>query len=143
MMGQFGKLSFIEAIGLIKIRLKMAAETLEDIRRERHSLPDKMRAHWPDVVHDWLSYDGAWAKDRQKNAVNTPAIPSPDAIDRMDQALQWLLWVPELSRRVVFSRAVGVSWRALSEEIRLPVIEVRTRYKLALEAILSRLIEES
>ena len=142
-MGQFGALSFTEAIGLIKIRLRMAAKTLEDIRRDPHSLPDKMRAHWPDVIHDWLAYDGAWAKDRQKEAVNTAAIPSPEAIDRMDQALQWLLWVPELSRRVVFSRAVGVSWRALSEEIRLPVIEVRTRYKLALEAILSRLIEEN
>ena len=141
-MGQFGKLSFTEAISLIKIRLRMAAETLGDLRRERHSLPDRVRAHWPDVIHDWLAYDGAWAKDRQKEAVNTPAIPSPEAIDRMDQALQWLLWVPELSRRLVFCRAVGVSWRALAVEIRLPVIEVRTRYKLALEEILRHLVEE-
>ncbi|KKL09796.1 hypothetical protein LCGC14_2562280 [marine sediment metagenome] len=142
-MKNFGELSFAEAIALIEARLRMAAKTLELIRRERHSLPDKMRAQWPDVVHDWLAYDGAWAKDRQRDAANSPAIPPPDDIDRMDQALQWLLWVPELSRRVLFSRAVGVSWRALAAEVGLPVIEVRTRHKLALEAILTRIIEES
>ncbi len=155
-MTRFGKLSFTEAIALIEIRLREAVKMLERCSLARHDIPDKVRSAWPDVVRqlaDAYGYEGdpdcpGIQKDtekqrRRREEVINRAVPSPAELDRMDRALQLLLWVPNGSRSLVGARIAGATWRALSIKTKLPTIEVRTRYKLGLEAILDHLLEES
>ncbi len=155
-MTSFGKLSFTEAIALIEIRLREAVKMLERCSLERHDIPDKMRSAWPDVVrqmedaygyegdpdHPQIPKDTDKQRRRREDAINR-AVLSPAELDSMDGALQLLWWVPNGSRSLVGARVAGATWRALAIELKLPTIEVRTRYKLGLEAILDRLLEES
>ncbi len=142
-MTRFGKLSFAEAIGLIETRLREAVETLKDMMLERHDLPDKVRSAWPSVVHDWDAYSGELMKFRQEHAVNRPAAPSPDAIDRMDQAMKWLLAVKNGDRRIVMGRAAGFSWRQLEDKDGRCMRTLQNVHSGALEAILTSMVEEA
>ncbi len=155
-MGQFGQLSFTEAIALIEIRLREAVKMLERCSLERHDIPDKVRSAWPDVVRqmeDAYGYEGdpdhpdipkdTEKQRRRREAAINRAVPSPAELDRMDGALQLLWFVPNGSRGLVGARVAGATWNALSIKMEIPTIEVRTRYKLGLEAILDRLLEES
>ena len=155
-MTHFGKLSFAEAIGVIETRLKEAVKMLERCRLERHDIPDKVRSAWPDVVrqiadaygyegdpdHEKILKDTEKQKRQREGAINRAA-PSPAELDRMDEALQLLWWVPNGSRGLVGARVAGATWRNLSAKSGQPIIEIRTRYKLGLEAILEHMVEES
>ena len=154
-MTRFGKLSFAEAIALIEIRMREAVKMLERCSLERHDIPDKVRSAWPDVVrqmedaygyegdpdHPEISKDTDKQRRRREEAINR-AVPSPAELDRMDRALQLLWWVPNGSRGLVGARVAGATWNALSIKMQLPTIEVRTRYKLGLEAIFDKLMEK-
>jgi Domain of unknown function (DUF6362) len=43
-----------------------------------------------------------------------PAAAAPEAIDRMDEALGWLLWLEPEERRLVWLRAGGVPWKRIT-----------------------------
>jgi hypothetical protein len=43
-----------------------------------------------------------------------PAAAAPEAIDRMDEALGWLLWLEPEERRLVWLRAEGVPWKRIT-----------------------------
>jgi len=138
----FGKLSFAEAIGLIETRLREAARTLSVIRLARGDLPNGYSSSWPDVVHDWAAYGGEVAKQRQRDAVNRPAAPSPDAMDRMDQALRWLWAVKNGDRPIVMGRAAGASWRGLEDKDGRCIRTLQTVHAVALEAIFVMVVEK-
>ena len=151
-MTRFGKLSFAEAIGLIETRLKEAMATLRKCQFARHDIPDKMRAGWPAIVRqveDAYGYYGdpghpliGPPDPPEKRPEPKPAAPAPEWIDRMDKALNWLWWVEEGSRKFVAGKAAGLTWGVMAEEAKMPMIEIRTRHKLALEAIFEKLVEE-
>ena len=42
-----------------------------------------------------------------------PPAPSPGAIDRMEQAIAWLLWLDPEDQRLVWARACRIPWRHL------------------------------
>jgi len=128
---------------VIELRLREAVLTLKRVRGNGRDMPAGFTSSWPPVVHDWQAYGGEAMKKRQEDATNRPAAPTPGAIDRMDQALQWLWWVPNGSRIVVVARATGVSWGVLVKKTGHSQIEVRTRHKVAIETILEKLIDEN
>ncbi len=142
-MTRFGKLSFAEAIGLIETRLREAVSTLRLIALGRHDIPDVMRSGWPEVVHDWMAFGGEVMKQRLKDAVNRPPIPSPDEIDRMDQAMKWLLKVKHSDRAIVVGRAQGYSWRQLEDKDGRCVRTLQAVHSGAMEAILAGLMAEA
>ena len=41
---------------------------------------------------------------------SSPAAAMPDAIDRMGEALSWLLWLDVAERQLVWLRAEGLPW---------------------------------
>ena len=43
-----------------------------------------------------------------------PAAAAPEAIDRMDEVLAWLLWLEPEERRLVWRRAEGVPWKRVA-----------------------------
>lgn len=141
-MNNFGKLSFAEAIGLIETRLREAAWTLYLIHTERHDLPDGYSSAWPEVVHDWAAFGGEVAKQCQKDAVNRPPLPSPEALDRMDQAMMWMWAVKNDDRPIVMGRAAGASWRTLEDRDGRCVRALQTVYQVALEAMFIRSMEK-
>jgi hypothetical protein len=95
----------------IKAALREACRILERTPFPKGSRPAQLRAGWPDVVREAADAYGYTATR------NRPALPSPLELDRMDEALRWLLWVEGTERTVLFARACGVTWRALQEKL--------------------------
>ena len=62
---------------------------------------------WPDYKPDPNTAYG------YEDAKVTPPIPSPAAIQRMEEVLAWLQLVPVEYRRLLWFRAEGWSWRKL------------------------------
>ena len=91
----------------VPLLLKEAADTL---RRLPRGLAKPRLSSWPEVVRDSVSLLAA-----SDAAVRRPAPPSPQAIDRMDRTLGWLLSCDEEARRLVWARATGISWRRLED----------------------------
>ena len=46
-----------------------------------------------------------------------PAAPSPEAIDRTDEALRWLGWLEPEERRLVWLRAEGLPWKRITHRL--------------------------
>lgn len=87
--------------------LREAADTL---RRLPSALARPRLSSWPAVVRD-----SAAALSGSDSVRRSPIPPSPQAIDRMDRALGWLLSCDEEARRLVWARATGISWRRLED----------------------------
>jgi hypothetical protein len=46
-----------------------------------------------------------------------PAAPAPETIDRMDEALGWLMWLEPEERRLVWARAQGLPWKRVTRRL--------------------------
>lgn len=87
--------------------LREAADTL---RRLPSALARPRLSSWPAVVRDSAA---ALVAADSPSRLRIP--PSPQAIDRMDRTLGWLLSCDDEARRLVWARATGVSWRRLED----------------------------
>ena len=63
---------------------------------------------WPPVIRDFWEAFGWNAAEVRLGP------PTPDAIDRMDEALRWLLCLEPDEVRLVWLRAEGVRWKSIS-----------------------------
>ena len=91
----------------IRSALEEAAETL---RRLPPGLRRPRLTSWPAVIRDSAGLLGPSAEGRTR-----PAAPTPGAIDRMDEALSWLLACDGEAQRLVWARACRVPWRKLED----------------------------
>lgn len=87
--------------------LREAADTL---RRLPRGLARPRLSNWPEVVRDSVPVLGA-----AETVSRRLSPPSPQAIDRMDRTLTWLLACDEEARRLVWARATGIAWRKLED----------------------------
>ncbi len=113
-------------------RFKEASDTLK--RLPKGFLKPKMTA-WPDVVIDSFSLRGFGTESNRKGP------PSPKAIDRMDECLQWMLAMPKENRRLVWARACGIPWRRLEDMDGRSHVTLRKHHDYALEALARNLNE--
>ena len=65
--------------------------------------------------------------------------PSPEAIDRMEQALTWLLWLEPEERRLVWLRAEGVPWKRVAHWLGIGRTTAWQRWTVALLKVATRL----
>ena len=93
----------------VSLRLAEAASALR--RMPRVQLQGRMTC-WPDVAQDSARY---WMAYGTESARVRPALPSPQELDRMDEALGWLLLLSSADRKLVWARASGVTWRKLED----------------------------
>jgi DNA-binding CsgD family transcriptional regulator len=104
-------------------RLEEAAEVVA-------RLPDKrvpgFYSLWPRIVGDPVICPG-------------PAAPSPEAIDRMVEALAWLGWLDPEERRLTWLRAEGLSWKRIAYRLGIGRTTAWQRWTMALLKIASRL----
>ncbi len=78
---------------------------------------------WPDYKSDpntAYGYDDVKVK---------PPIPSPAAIQRMEEVLVWLQRIPVEHRRLLWFRAEGWSWRKLGRYFGCGSRQVRLRWR--------------
>lgn len=65
--------------------------------------------------------------------------PSPSAITRLEQTSDWVLWIEEAERKLVWSRAARVPWKQISGEMGCDRTTAWRRWQLALTKIAARL----
>jgi Domain of unknown function (DUF6362) len=68
-----------------------------------------------------------------------PAAPAPEAIDRMDEALSWLMWLEPEERQLVWLRAQGLPWKRITYRLGVGRTTAWRRWTMALLKIASRL----
>ncbi|NIA70233.1 hypothetical protein HBA54_16625 [Pelagibius litoralis] len=115
--------------------LMEAADTLKRLpNRERGWLTATSRAHWPEVVRD---FDTGGSRSRVVRLRRAPA--SAEAIDRMDEVLQWLVHAggakPQRDVGVLFGLACGLKVMSLKQRYgcgRRTVYDIRDRSLLRL-----------
>ena len=67
------------------------------------------------------------------------AAPTPEAIDRMDEALGWLCWLDPEERRLVWLRAEGLPWKRITHRLAIGRTTAWQRWTTALLKIAVRL----
>lgn len=92
----------------VRFRLEEAAETLKAQSLSIRDMPSSRVTAWPDVVHDAIVAYG-YAPVRMR-----PAAPTPAKISRADEAVQWLFWLSDRERKIVWARACRIPWRRLA-----------------------------
>jgi Domain of unknown function (DUF6362) len=68
-----------------------------------------------------------------------PAAAAPEAIDRMDEALRWLMWLDLEERRLVWVRAEGLPWKWITRRLGIGRTTAWQRWTTALLKISVRL----
>jgi hypothetical protein len=68
-----------------------------------------------------------------------PAAPAPEAIDRTDEALAWLMWLDPEERQLVWLRAEGLPWKWITRQLGIGRTTGWQRWTTALLKIVVRL----
>ncbi len=80
-------------------RLKEAAATLKRLPDEKLH---RLRSNWPETIPVWGDYGD------EKTRVRLGP-PSPEAIDRMDEALDWFRWLEPDETKLAWAVACGIN----------------------------------
>jgi hypothetical protein len=108
----------------------MVAERLEEAADVLARLPDHQASGlhhlWPRIVGPPCSR-------------SSMAAAAPEAIDRMDEALGWLLWLEPEERQLVWLRAEGVPWKRITHRLGIGRTTAWQRWMMALVKIATRL----
>ena len=107
----------------------------EAIRTLRKLPPVKVPGYfttWPQIV-----------RTRQEvaamEAIPMRVSPSAAAITRLEQTTDWILWIDEDERRLVWLRAARVRWKLICMELGCDRTTAWRRWQVALTKIASRL----
>ena len=112
------------------------ADHFEEAFRTLRKLPPvRVQAYfnaWPQIVR---SEKEILAMEPQPMRVR----PSTSAITRLEQTFDWVLWIEEAERKLVWSRAARVPWKQISGELGCDRTTAWRRWQLALTKIAARL----
>ena len=87
---------------------------------------------WPDVVRSPREIEVMTADPIR-------ILPSTAAVTRLEQTFDWVLWIEEGERKLIWSRAARVPWKQISGELGVDRTTAWRRWQLALTKIASRL----
>jgi hypothetical protein len=108
---------------LVSERLAEAADVLSRLPDDRvQGLYDL----WPNIIGATCGGAG-------------PAAAAPEAIDRMDEALRWLLWLEPEERQLLWLRAEGLPWKWITRRLGIGRTTAWQRWTTALLKIAVRL----
>lgn len=90
---------------------KMVAKRMEETAETMHRLPEtRVQGYvssWPEVLRQFCE---AYGYDTPKVRMGPP---TGEAIDRMDECLNWLRWLEPEQMRLVWLRAERVPWKII------------------------------
>lgn len=66
---------------------------------------------WPTFARE------AWETYPEEVHEYRPLPPSPQAIDRMLETMQWMLWLEEEQRHLIWMRAKDIDWKIISRRM--------------------------
>ena len=91
-------------------------------------------------------YFGAWPqvlRTKREIAAMEPepmrVVPSAEAITQLERTFDWVAWLEEAERRLVWARAARVPWKVISHELGCDRTTAWRRWQLALTKIAARL----
>ncbi|KZL25634.1 DUF6362 family protein [Pseudovibrio sp. WM33] len=109
-------------------RLELAASTLRRLPNPPRSTPRRDGNTWPQVIHDVHEAYGY-------NKPQLRAVPSARDIALMEEAIDWLRYVPEPDdRKILWMRAEGFRWRPICIQVGLAR---STAHRRAVAAVLA------
>lgn len=131
------ELSFAEARSAVIAALERAADTLKRLPMPRNGMPARERSSWPAILVD--------RDDTQDPGPSRPAVipPRARAISELDQILPWLGALGGSDRRIVWARALGLSWPRLAREFGITVGQMRYRWSAAIDRIVVAAVQDA
>lgn len=109
----------------IKARVREAVQVLRAMALGPRDVPARLRAGWPDVVRSYadmissedLSHRQARRREVAGERNRVREIPPPDAIDRCDEVIGWLVMLSREQRLCLWGRAIGLSKPSLARKL--------------------------
>ncbi|KZK84940.1 hypothetical protein PsAD13_01474 [Pseudovibrio sp. Ad13] len=109
-------------------RLELAASTLRRLPNPPRSTPRRDGNTWPQVIHDVHEAYGY-------NKTQIRAVPSAKDIQLMEEAIDWLRYIPQPDdRKILWMRAEGFRWRPICIQVGLTR---STAHRRAVAAVLT------
>ena len=130
------ELTFAEARNVVVAALERAADTLKRLPMPRNGMPARERSSWPAIPDD---PNETCSRDPQSH-VNPPRAR---AISELDQVLPWLRTLSGADRRIVWARAIGLSWPRLAREFGISVGQVRYRWTSAIDRVVIAAVHDT
>ncbi len=81
---------------------------------------------WPTILREFADRVGEAAPPLRRPP------PSPAAITRMEEALQWLRWLEPDDAKLVFMRAEGLQWKPICWRFGVALATAKRRWQYAL-----------
>lgn len=98
-------------------------EAMDVLRRMPTDRPHGYKVAWPDIVQAYSESYGYNPTQLREG------YPDPAAISRMDEALGWIIKLPDSTRKpirkIVVGRACGVRWVTLERKIGRPRLTIK------------------
>lgn len=119
----------------------MIEERLEEAANVMKRLPPvKVQGYyslWPQYMYEFADLVGQMPRE-----MRLPP-PSPDAITRMDETLQWLNWLEPDDARIVWMRAERRRWKAICANVGMCRAAAHRHWQYALVVIAWKLNGQS
>ena len=90
---------------------------------------------WPTIVRQ------QWETLSHEPIPMRPIPPSPEAIERMEEAMRWVQWLEVGDRHLVWMRAKDVAWNRIARRFGCNRATAWRRWRRALDAVVARLID--
>lgn len=123
------------------LTLKQVADRFAEAADTGHRLPPvRVQGYfnlWPPYLRQ--SWEGFAERDYDYH----PLPPAPAAIDRMMETIEWLEWVEEDQRHILWMRADRYDWKAVCRRIGRTRQTAYRRWLQALQAIVEGLNEQA
>jgi len=88
---------------------------------------------WPAIIRQ------QWETLSHEPIPMRPISPSPEAIERMEEAMRWVQWLEVDDRHLVWMRAKDVAWSRVARRFGCNRATAWRRWRMALEAVVVRL----
>ena len=118
----------------------VAARFAEAAETGRRLPPVRVQGYfsvWPAFVRK--EWEGFADRDYQYR----PLPPTPEAIDRMLEAMRWVQWLEEEQRHLIWMRAKQYEWRVICRRFSCERTTAWRRWQRALQIVAERLNEQA
>ena len=114
----------------------VAAHFEEAATTGRHLPPVRVQGYfntWPPILRQ------QWEVFSAEDPVYRPLPPSPEAVDRMLEAMRWVLWLEIEERHLIWMRAKRYGWRDITIRFACDRTTAWRRWQRALEIVAAQL----
>ena len=112
---------------MVILRLEEAASTLKRLPDDKFQ---QLKSNWPETVPVW----GDYGDDKPRLKLGPP---TPEAIDRMDEVMEWLRCLEPENIRLLWLRAERIPWKLIMRRFGVSRATANVRWKSAIFQIVA------